>query len=72
MKQAFSDLKFGMFIHFNMATYAGAQWAKGYMDPSTFDPGETVDTDAWADAALKPASAGRICGRCGNCLTAQA
>lgn len=30
----------------------GVQWVSGYPDPSTFDPGGTVDTDAWADAAV--------------------
>lgn len=48
----FLDLKFGMFIHFNMATYIGNQWNPGYADPSTFNPGVgTIDTDDWADAA---------------------
>jgi alpha-L-fucosidase len=47
----FLDLKFGMFIHYNMATYHDTQWVEGYPDPSTFDPGGTVDTDAWAEAA---------------------
>lgn len=49
----FLKLKFGMFIHFNMATYMGVQWVAGYPDPSTFNPGvDTVNTDAWADAAV--------------------
>jgi alpha-L-fucosidase len=47
----FLKLKFGMFIHFNMATYQGAQWTAGYPDPSEFNPGGKIDTDAWADAA---------------------
>ena len=47
----FLKLKFGMFLHYNMATYKGVQWVTGYPDPSTFDPGGKVDTDAWADAA---------------------
>jgi hypothetical protein len=47
----FLKLKFGMFIHFNMATFTGEQWTTGYPDPSTFNPGGTIDTDAWADAA---------------------
>ncbi len=47
----FRKLGFGMFIHFNMETYHGVQWAEGYKDPSTFNPGGTIDTDAWADAA---------------------
>jgi alpha-L-fucosidase len=48
----FRELEFGMFIHYNMATYTGKQWVEGYPDPSTFNPGGKVDTDAWADAAV--------------------
>ncbi len=51
LQEEFLKLKFGMFIHYNMATYKGVQWTEGYPDPSTFDPGGKVDTDAWADAA---------------------
>lgn len=52
-KDNFLDLKFGMFIHYNMATYQGVQWVEGYPSPSEFDPGvETINTDAWADAAV--------------------
>jgi alpha-L-fucosidase len=51
MQADFLKLKFGMFIHYNMATYKGVQWTEGYPDPSTFNPGGPVDTDAWADAA---------------------
>ena len=53
LTSGFLKLRFGMFIHYNMATYQGAQWVEGYPDPSEFDPGvETIDTDAWADAAV--------------------
>ena len=52
MKQDFLKLKFGMFIHFNMATYKGVQWVSGYHNPGDFNPGGKVDTDAWADAAV--------------------
>ncbi len=53
LQEAFLELKFGMFIHYNMATYQGVQWVAGYPSPARFDPGvEAVDTDAWADAAL--------------------
>ncbi|MCK4294053.1 MAG: alpha-L-fucosidase [Planctomycetes bacterium] len=53
LQDDFLKLKFGMFIHFNMATYKGVQWVSGYPDPSTFNPGvDTVNTDAWADAAV--------------------
>jgi len=56
LQDEFLKLKFGMFLHYNMATYKGVQWVSGYQDPSTFNPGvDTIDTDAWADAA---ASAG--------------
>ncbi len=49
----FLDLKFGMFIHYNMATYKDAQWVAGYHSPADFDPGvDIIDTDAWADAAV--------------------
>ena len=52
LQKDFLKLKFGMFIHYNMATYKGVQWVSGYPDPSTFNPGGKVDTDAWADAAV--------------------
>lgn len=48
----FLKLKFGMFIHFNMATYKGVQWVAGYHSPADFNPGGSIDTDAWADAAV--------------------
>ncbi len=47
----FLKLKFGMFIHYNMATYKGVQWVAGYHSPADFNPGGKIDTDAWADAA---------------------
>jgi len=53
LQEDFLKLKFGMFIHYNMATYKGVQWVAGYHKPADFDPGvETIDTDAWADAAV--------------------
>jgi len=53
LQDDFLKLRFGMFVHFNMATYKGVQWVSGYPDPSTFNPGvEAVNTDAWADAAV--------------------
>jgi alpha-L-fucosidase len=51
-QEDFRELSFGMFIHYNMATYKGVQWVEGYPDPSDFDPGGPVDTDAWAEAAV--------------------
>ena len=51
MQDEFLKLKFGMFIHFNMETFKGVQWVAGYHSPADFNPGDKVDTDAWADAA---------------------
>ena len=48
----FRKLEFGMFIHYNMATYKNTQWVAGYHSPADFDPGGKIDTDAWADAAV--------------------
>ena len=55
LQEDFRKLKFGMFVHYNMATYKGVEWVAGYHSPSDFNPGGKIDTDAWADAA---ASAG--------------
>jgi alpha-L-fucosidase len=53
LQYEFLKLKFGMFIHYNMATYKGVQWVAGYHNPADFNPGvDTVNTDAWADAAV--------------------
>jgi alpha-L-fucosidase len=52
MQEEFLKLKFGMFICYNMATFKEVEWVSGYPDPSTFNPGGKVDTDAWADAAV--------------------
>jgi alpha-L-fucosidase len=52
LQEDFLKLKFGMFIHYNMATYKGVEWVAGYHSPADFNPGvDTIDTDAWADAA---------------------
>jgi alpha-L-fucosidase len=52
LQAEFRKLQFGMFIHYNMATYKGVQWVAGYHSPADFNPGGKVDTDAWADAAV--------------------
>jgi alpha-L-fucosidase len=54
LREDFLGWKFGMFIHFNVATFHERQWATGYEDPTTFTPDE-LDCDQWIDAA---ASAG--------------
>jgi alpha-L-fucosidase len=46
----FMGWRFGMFVHFNLATSAGTDWAGGYEDPDQFDP-EKLDCGQWADAA---------------------
>lgn len=44
------DLRFGMFIHYNMGTYHDQEWVSPWQDPYSFNP-SYVDTDQWADAA---------------------
>ena len=51
LQEDFLKLRFGLFIHFNMETYKGVQWVAGYHSPADFNPGGSIDTDAWADAA---------------------
>ncbi len=46
----FMRWKFGMFVHFNLATSAGTDWAGGYEDPGLFNPAK-LDCGQWADAA---------------------
>ncbi|MGA9295037.1 MAG: alpha-L-fucosidase [Ignavibacteriaceae bacterium] len=49
-KQAeFSKWKYGMFLHFNMATYINKEWATGYEDPLFFKPAR-LDCNQWMDA----------------------
>lgn len=50
LQQRFVDLRFGMFNHFNLATFEDREWGDPH-DPSTvFDP-TALDTDQWARAA---------------------
>ena len=46
----FLNLKFGMFIHYNMGTYHGEQWADPNHDPASFAPA-SLDCGQWARAA---------------------
>jgi alpha-L-fucosidase len=46
----FLQWKFGLFLHFNIATFNGQEWAGGYEDPATFAP-DKLDCGQWADAA---------------------
>lgn len=49
-QQEFLSWKFGMFLHYNVATYNERQWATGYEDPASFAPTQ-LDCGQWADAA---------------------
>ncbi|WP_033194620.1 alpha-L-fucosidase [Ochrovirga pacifica] len=46
----FLNLKFGMFIHYNMGTYHAEQWAYPFHDPKDFQPSE-LDCSQWAKTA---------------------
>ena len=53
---AWEKLKYGMFIHFNMNTYAGAEYDNGRMAAAAFKP-DHLDVDQWIrtarDAGMK-------------------
>jgi len=38
LQENFLKLRFGLFLHFNMATYIDRGWANGYEDPMLFKP----------------------------------
>ncbi|MET0934425.1 MAG: alpha-L-fucosidase [Luteibacter sp.] len=59
LQQAFLDLRFGMFIHLNMATFEEREWGDPTLSPTLFDP-KHLDTDQWARAA-KSANMGYAC-----------
>lgn len=46
----FMKWRFGMFIHFNLGTFADLDWAGGYEDPAQFSPAK-LDCGQWAEAA---------------------
>jgi alpha-L-fucosidase/acetyl esterase/lipase len=46
----FSSWQFGLFLHFNMGTFANLEWTNGYEDPKIFAPGK-LDCGQWAAAA---------------------
>ncbi len=48
--QRFLDWKFGMFIHYSLATYHDREWATGHEDPATFQPTH-LDCSQWAGVA---------------------
>jgi alpha-L-fucosidase len=61
LQQRFMNLRFGMYIHLNMATFEEREWGDPRTSPEIFNP-KNLDTDQWARAAL---SAGMAYG----CLT---
>src|ERR1700735_2657238 len=50
LQQRFVDLRFGMFVHFNMATFQDREWGDPTSSPDLFNP-TALDTDQWASAA---------------------
>jgi alpha-L-fucosidase len=61
LQQEFLDLRFGMFIHLNMATFQQREWGDPKASPQMFNPAH-LDTDQWARAA-------RSAGMTYGCLT---
>ncbi|KAF9273440.1 hypothetical protein BGZ68_001520 [Mortierella alpina] len=51
LQQRFVDLRFGMFLHFNMATFQERDWGDPTSSPEVFNP-TALDTDQWAAGAL--------------------
>ena len=49
-QQDFVDLRFGMFIHYNIPTYMNQDWADPEASPEIFNP-KKLNTDQWAKAA---------------------
>ncbi|MCE6996166.1 alpha-L-fucosidase [Saccharothrix sp. S26] len=50
LQQAFVDMRFGMFIHYNMATYSDEEWASPNLNPRLFAP-TALDCAQWAATA---------------------
>jgi alpha-L-fucosidase len=50
LQQRFLDLRFGMFLHFNMATFQDREWGDPTSPADQFSPTD-LDTDQWASAA---------------------
>lgn len=50
LQEEFLQWKFGMFLHFNIATFNEREWGNGYEDPATFAP-EKLDCNQWAEVA---------------------
>ena len=63
LQRSFLDLRFGMFLHFNMATFQDREWGDPRSDPTTFNP-TALDTNQWTSAA-------KAAGMTYACLTAK-
>lgn len=50
LQQQFVDLRFGMFIHFNIPTFMSDDWADPEASPAIFNP-KKLDCNQWATAA---------------------
>lgn len=50
LQREFLTWRFGLFVHFNVATFNERQWATGREYPATFAPAE-LDCNQWIDAA---------------------
>jgi alpha-L-fucosidase len=50
-QQGFIDLRFGMFIHFNIPTFMDDDWADPEASPAIFNPTK-LDCNQWAAAAI--------------------
>ncbi len=59
LQQEFVDLRFGMFVHFGLPTYQGADWTDPNVGPEVFLPAK-LDTDQWVRTA-KAAGCRFIC-----------
>jgi alpha-L-fucosidase len=46
----FMKWRFGLFVHFNLGTFADLDWAGGYEDPALFKPAK-LNCGQWAEAA---------------------
>jgi alpha-L-fucosidase len=51
LQQEFLDLRFGMFIHFNIPTFGGHDWPDPNLSCQVFNPTK-LDCNQWADAAV--------------------
>src|SRR5260370_8099134 len=53
LQQDFSDLRFGMYIHLNMATYEGREWGDPKASPQIFNP-QYLNTPQCPPAPISP------------------